>query len=330
MRILIYSMGEILGDGAWKLPLMAGLRDAAGPDAHIAWAAASPAGTVYDGALKRWSDGLISRTLHGPGAGAEARDLFSLRPPFGGARFDLVIDTQTRIGPAIVARRALAPRGTFISAAGGWFLSSRKPALERPDAVFEQLRQLFDLGMDREIAPRRPDLTDPDSDEAAAHLLPGGPSYIGLVPGAGGADRRWPLRHWIALANSLTRDGYVPVVFLGPEERGWETRFHDYAPAALTPEQEFNPQGLRGPRLVFALARRLTAAAANDCGGGHLLGLAGAPLLTLFRDARLAAKFPTRSPKPARLIAAEHGADGMASLSVPVVRAALNALLEGL
>jgi ADP-heptose:LPS heptosyltransferase len=330
MRILIYSMGEILGDGAWKLPLMAGLRDAAGPDAHIAWAAASPAGTVYDGPLKPFAGPLLSETLHGPGAGAESRDLLGASRPFGGAKFDVVIDTQTRIGPALVARRALAPGGRFISAAARFVLSSARPASERPEAVFDQLRQLFELGLDREITPRSPDLTDPESEAAAAHLLPAGPTYVGLVPGAGGADRRWPLNHWIALANSLTRDGYVPVVFLGPEERGWETRFHDLAPAALTPEQDFNPQGLRGPRLVFALARRLTAAAANDCGGGHLLGLAGSPLLTLFRDARLAAKFPTRSPRPARLIAAEHGADGMASLSVSTVRAALNGILQGL
>ena len=330
MRILIYSMGEILGDGAWKLPLMAGLRDAAGPRAHISWAAASRAGTVYDGPLKRWADGLITGTLHGPGAGAEGRDLLSMKRPFGGARFDLLIDTQTRLGPAIVARRALAPGGRFISAAGRFFLSHARPAFERPEAVFDQLRELFELGLDREIAPRCPDLTDPESEDAAAFLLPDGPTYIGLVPGAGGADRRWPLNHWLALANSLTRDGLVPVVFLGPEERGWEARFHDLAPGALTPEQDFNPQGLRGPRLVFALARRLTAGVANDCGGGHLLGLAGAPLLTLFRDDRLAAKFPTRSPVRARLIATEHGADGMASLSVPVVRAALNGLLERL
>ena len=322
-------MGDILGDGAWKLPLMAGLRDAAGPDAHIAWAAASPAGTVYDGPLKPWADGLINGTVHGPGAGAASRDLFSMTRPFRGERFDVVIDTQTRIGPAIVARRALAPGGRFISAAGGFVLSRAKPSGARPEPVFDQLRQLFDLGLGAEITPRCPDLTDPDSEAAALHLLRDGPTYIGLVPGAGGADRRWPLENWISLANNLTWDGFVPVVFLGPEERGWEARFHDLAPGALTPEQDFNPKGLRGPRLVFALARRLTAAVANDCGGGHLLGLAGAPLLTLFRDARLAAKFPTRSPRPARLIAAEHGADGMASLSVPVVRAALNGLLEG-
>lgn len=330
MRILIYSMGEILGDGAWKLPLMAGLRDAAGADAHIAWAAASRAGTVYDGPLKAFAAPLLSEILHGPGAGAQARDLFTAFAPFGGARFDLVIDTQTRLGPALVAKRAAARGGRFVSAAGNFLLSHRKPAGPRPEAVFDQLHQLFELGLGAPVSPRIPELTDPESEAAARHLLPEGVLRIGLVPGAGGADRRWPLANWIALANSLIADGLSPVFFLGPEERGWEAQVRAQAPGALTPEQEPNLQGVRGPRLVFALARRLNAAVANDCGGGHLLGLGGAPVLTLFRDARLAAKFPTRSHSPAHLIASRYGEDGMASLTVAVVRDGLARLRQGL
>src|SRR3989454_1573689 len=43
---------------------------------------------------------------------------------------------------------------------------------------------------------------------------------IALAPGAAHATKRWPLPHWIALADRLRAAGYRPVVVGGSEDRG--------------------------------------------------------------------------------------------------------------
>lgn len=322
--ILVYSMGEILGDGIWKLPLLAGLR-AAAPQARLVWAAAHPQGTVYSGPLKRLAAPLLDAIVTGPGAGAHARDLFRLAPPFAGERFDLVIDTQARLAPALVARRAA--RARFISAAAGFILSSARPDAAWPAAGRDQVAALFGLGLGLPgpITPAPLPLVTPEAAEAARALLPEGETYVGLSPGAGGENRRWPLAHFIALARALAGQGLRPVFFLGPLEAGWADAIREGCRHALLPEQ--TGAAVRGPDLVFALAARLRAAVANDSGTGHMLGLGGARLLTLYRTHRLAAKFPTWSPAPGVLAAQDFGSDAIEAIGLEAVQAALAALL---
>jgi hypothetical protein len=70
--VLIYSMGEVIGDGLIKLPFIAGLR-AAFPDARISWCAAKGE-TVYAGPLKAVVAGYVDEViLEGPQRRAPAR-----------------------------------------------------------------------------------------------------------------------------------------------------------------------------------------------------------------------------------------------------------------
>ncbi len=321
--ILVYSMGEILGDGVWKLPLLAGLR-AAAPQARLVWAAAHAQGSVYAGPLRRLAAPLIDRLLRGPGLGADPLDLLRPGAGFGSERFDLVIDTQARLLPALVARRAAA--GRFISPAAGFALSAARPDQRWPAAGRDQIAALFGLGLGLAgpLAPAPLPLVTEEAASAAAALLPDGQDHVGLSPGAGGANRRWPLARFIALARSLADRGLRPVFFLGPLEAEWADAIREGCPQALLPEQAGAP--VRGPDLVFALAARLRAAVANDSGTGHMLGLGGARLLTLYRTRRLAAKFPTWSPTPAALVAEDFGAEAIDAITLEAAQAALEAL----
>ncbi|MGE5502543.1 MAG: glycosyltransferase family 9 protein, partial [Ignavibacteriales bacterium] len=93
--ILVYSMGEVIGDGLIKLPFLAGLR-AAFPDARISWAPGKGS-TVYAGPLKTVVEGFIDEiVVEGP-TGAGALDFLPWVRPFGGRTFDLVIDTQENV-----------------------------------------------------------------------------------------------------------------------------------------------------------------------------------------------------------------------------------------
>ena len=173
MRILVYSMGEVIGDGLIKLPFAAGLRRAF-PDAHIAWVAAK-GDTVYAGSLAGVVTGLIDEIITAGPTGAGAFDMLPWVRPFGGRRFDLVIDTQENALRAAVVRRAVGKGGRRVSPAqaeGDW-----------PVAVVDRLAKLLDLAKPgARLAPLR--LTDAEATAAAADLLRDGPVYIGFAPGA--------------------------------------------------------------------------------------------------------------------------------------------------
>lgn len=322
--ILIYSMGEILGDSLIKLPFIAGLREAF-PQARITWCAAK-GGTMYAGPLKPVVASYIDEILTEGPTGAKPLDALPWVRPFGGRAFDLVIDTQENLRRSLVARRAA--KGRFISAAA----EARKPGW--PVAVVDRLARLLALASDGKGAPRPLALSDPDATNAARALLPtahyGGPVYVGLAPGAGGQDRRWPLDRYIELARRIEASGRKAVFFFGPDEAADLEIARTAVPTALFPEKDRTDgfTAVKGPLLAIALAGRLTAAVANDAGPGHMLAAGGAPLLSLQQDHRKAVKFRPAARRLELLVAEDYGQD-MAALPLEVVDAALQRLIAG-
>ncbi|KRA60209.1 heptosyltransferase [Caulobacter sp. Root655] len=322
--VLIYSMGEVIGDGLIKLPFIAGLR-AAFPEARITWCAAKGE-TVYAGPLKGVVAGYVDEILTTGPTGAGTLDVLPWVKPFGGRTFDLVIDTQENLRRSLVARRA-APKGgkgLFVSAAA----QARKPGW--PAAVVDRLGRLLALATDGAGAPRPLVLTNPDALAAAKALLPDGPTYIGLAPGAGGQDKRWPLDRYLDLARRLEASSRKAVFFFGPDEATDAQAAREAVPSALFPEKDRTDghAAVNGPLLAIALAGRLTAAIANDAGPGHMLAAGGAPLLSLQKDHRKAAKFRPAARRLELLVAEDYGQD-MAALPPEVVEAALLRLIAG-
>ncbi len=324
LSILIYSMGEVIGDGLIKLPFIAGLR-AAFPDARITWCAAKGE-TVYAGPLKAVVAGYVDEILTEGPTGVGALDVLPWVRPFGGRVFDLVIDTQENLRRSLVAGRAA--KGRFVSAAA----QARKPGW--PVAVADRLATLLALATDGAGQPRPLALADPKATAAARVLLPdssgGGLVYIGLAPGAGGQDKRWPLENYLDLARRIEASGRKAVFFFGPDEATDAQTAREAVPGALFPEKDrtddFNT--VKGPLLAIALAGRLTAAVANDAGPGHMLAAGGAPLLSLQKTRRKAVKFRPAAARLELLIAEDYG-EGMAALPLAVVEAALQRLIAG-
>jgi len=315
--ILVYSMGEVIGDGLIKLPFIAGLR-AAFPDARISWCAAKGQ-TVYAGPLKAVIEGYIDEIIHEGRMGAKPLDILPWLKPFGGRRFDLVIDTQENLRRSVVAQRA----------AGNVFVSAARLARTRdwPAAVSDRLARLLSLASGGQGVPRAITLARTDALDAAKALLPDGPPYVGLAPGAGGQDKRWPLDRFIALAQAIQADGARPVFFFGPDEAEDAATAQVAVPEALFPERDRNDAfgQVKGPLLVIALASRLTAAIANDAGPGHMLAAGGAPLLSLQKNRRKAVKFRPAAQRLEMLVAEDYG-DDMAALPLEAVDAALSRL----
>lgn len=320
--LLIYSMGEVIGDGLIKLPFIAGLR-AAFPDARITWCAAKGT-TVYDGPLKRVVAGYVDEIIKDGVTGAAALDVLPWVRPLGGRTFDLVIDTQENLRRSLVARRAVARDGRFVSAA----MQARSP--DWPPAVVDRLARLLALATDGRGALRPLALTEADAVSAARALLPDGPVYVGLAPGAGGQEKRWPLESYLDLARAQQAAGRTPVFFFGPDEAADAAIARAEVPGALFPEADRTDgfAGVKGPILAIALAGRLSAAVANDAGPGHMLAAGGAPLLSLQLNRRKAVKFKPAAQRLEMLCAEDYG-EGMAALPPQAVKAALDTLIAG-
>jgi ADP-heptose:LPS heptosyltransferase len=196
--------------------------------------------------------------------------------------------------------------------------------------VIDRLTQLLSLATGQPTPLEPINLAGARAGQAALALLPEGPCYIGLAPGAGGQDKRWSLEHYLALAQAQVGLGRVPVFFFGPDEQAGRALAQAAVPQALFPEVDRGDDftDIKGPLLVIALAGRLAAAVANDAGPGHMMAAGGAPLLSLQKDRRKAVKFRPSAQRLSVLIAQDYGQD-MAALPLEVVQTALDALLSG-
>jgi ADP-heptose:LPS heptosyltransferase len=318
----------LVGDGLIKLPFVRALRNAF-PRARITWLAGKGQ-SAYAHGLAPLVRGLIDEVVEDADVGRRWTEMLA-RPLRGtcleGRRFDLIIDSQHRPRTTLLLRRI--PHERLISGAADYALSSRRPARRRskPPAMIGQLLELVELASGRpaDTSARLPG--DPRLDNLAASLLPGGRSYIGLAPGAGGKHKCWPLQRFLALAEKQLAAGRVPVVFLGPEESEWAARVQQAVPSAVLPLQSpaADPNGA-SPLLTIALARRLSLAVANDAGVGHMMAAANCPLISLFG--------PTRPEKFAPLVdhsrvlrAQDHGGEDMELIPLSAVEAAVDDLL---
>ncbi len=326
--VLVYVGLDLVGDGLMKLPFIRALRDAY-PEARITWLAGKDK-SVFAGVLKSAVAGLIDEVIERNDIGVSFTEV--LRNPLPGRHFDLIIDTQRGALASLVLHR-VAHRD-LISPFANFVLSSLKP--RRGYRVARNLqRQLFDL---LEIATGRPVANpkgiaialDPAIRDLAARLLPGGPVYVGLAPGAGGLPKCWPLENFIALARLQVAAGRVPVFILGPAEAGWDGKIKAAVPQALFPLQH-DEIGVRygfAPELTVALASRLALVVSNDSGTGHMCAAGGVPMVSLFGRTS-PEKFAPLAERVSIVRAQEFGGREMNLIPLDAVALAVEATLSG-
>lgn len=284
--LAVFSHGELMGDAMIKLPFLRALR-AAFTDWRIVWICSET--TQLQGAAAPFVRGYIDSFVAGSGWGDRPVDM--LRRPPTTERFDLVIDTQGLWWRTLAARRIR--HDVFISGCAGFYFSDRKPAAARcnPKHGLDRLLRLIEAAAGIEPpTPRLRDCVTPAGDllEMAAQVLPDGPRYVALAPGAGKRGKCWPLENYVALAQAQLQAGRVPVFLLGPAELDWIGDLQAAVPGALFPLQTAATltaaagEPHYSPACTIAVARRCAAAVGADCGLTHILGVADIPLVSLF------------------------------------------------
>lgn len=327
--VAIFSHGELIGDAMTKLPFVAALR-AAFPDGRIVWIATES--SALESAAAPLIPGAIDAFYCGENWGSRPADL--AKPPPTPERFSLVIDTQNLWWRSLLARRLKADR--FVSSIAGYRFSSGKPARARrnPRHVVDRLFSLLEAATG---APQpRPRLRDcvalPETAAIeAARLLPPGPTYVALAPGAGKRIKCWPLDRFIEIARRQQAQGRAPVFLLGPGEEEWLTPLAEAVPDALFPLQaeELDNDGPRyTPARTVAAARRCAAALSGDCGLGNMIAAADIPLVSLFGPTS-GAKLHPKVTAGAWLQAQDFGGDGsMVAIPVDAAAEAVEKLLQ--
>ena len=119
--------------------------------------------------------------------------------------------------------------------------------------MIRQILTLVELASGKPADIAAPLMLDQTSLARARSLLPDGPRYIALAPGAGGRHKCWPLDRYRALAEHLKGKGEIPVFILGPGEREWIDQCRAVAGAKLPLQGHGYPST---PELTIALAQR--------------------------------------------------------------------------
>lgn len=104
------------------------------------------------------------------------------------------------------------------------------------------------------------------------------PPYVLLIPGSAPnrLEKRWPAAHYAALAQSLIKAGFQPVIIGGPNEQVIAAEILKTCPAAL------DLTGRTSFAQIASLARTAIAAIGNDTGPMHLIAVTGCACLVLF------------------------------------------------
>ena len=118
--------------------------------------------------------------------------------------------------------------------------------------------------------------------------------FIALFVG-GHLKKRWPAAYWIELARSLTRSGGRVVVFLGPEEAQFESRYRRELPLGV---RVLAPQPLRIFAALWSAARLIVT---PDSGPMHLAAAFSIPVIAILRGESSGAYAP-RGPQDRSLV----------------------------
>ncbi|WP_430436314.1 glycosyltransferase family 9 protein [Oceanibaculum nanhaiense] len=323
-RIAVYSGGEIIGDGVYKLPFLRALRSAF-PDAVIDWVCPGP--TVYADRIAPLTAGLLDHVHANVPVGQHKSDLFLPLPIEGG--YDLVIDTQQVVWRSLCARRLKARGGIFLSGSARFWLSGIKPprGYRRPRHILTRFFDMIEMATGSRPALDRALALPADLTEKARQQLPEGPTYIGFAPGAGETRKRWPLERFIEIARRQADRGRVPVFILGPAEAAELPAIRAAVPTALFPEQDTDLWGEGfNPMRSMAIGTRLAGALSNDSGVSHMLAAADTPLVVLYGHTS-AEKFGPVTRRSIFLQASDYGAPVIETIPVEAVDEALEKLL---
>jgi len=312
---------DAIGENFIKLPFLRGLNQSF-PEAKITWVHGDKP-NMFASLLEPIARGLIYEFLPASVLGGGWGSALNPNRSLPDRHFDLIIDTQKNPMYTMMLRRI--SHDSLISPAWRYFFSRNKPpkGQPKPKSLTAKLLTLLALATGSEVKPGHLATLPQDYEEAAKAILPDGPNYVGLAPGAGnqGRGKCWPLENYMAVARLLLDSGRQPIFFLGPQEQDWRPKIEQNVTGVLFAPLEWHGDGTKtidGPSLTVALGRRLSASVANCSGTGHMLAAGGSAMVSLFGPTD-PGKFAPFTPHIQVIRAQDFGSEIIDAIPVQVV-----------
>ncbi|MEX2222101.1 MAG: lipopolysaccharide heptosyltransferase I [Candidatus Rokuibacteriota bacterium] len=296
LKIAIVKLSS-LGDVIHALPVARALRRAR-PTIHLTWIVEAreyallkdhpDLDTVVPVDTRLWR-----RLIRRPSGAREVlRKVGRLRGRIRGARFDVAVDLQGLTKSGVLTAYTGAPLRIGFTAdhcregLNCLFTNRRvRPPAGAVHVVDQYLALLGPLGVGPgpvefhvpipSHAQRRMDDFLGEQGVKSRDLL------VAVNPGAGRANKRWPVEHFRRLADLLAHEPNVKILLLwGPDEVHMARQIRDGSSvrALLAPPTDLHE--------LAALLRRASLMVANDTGPLHLAAALGTPSLGLFGPTR--------------------------------------------
>jgi ADP-heptose:LPS heptosyltransferase len=227
--------------------------------------------------------------------------------------FDLAVCLHASLRSALLGWLSAAPWRSIRNHSGpDWFSNLKASEPKEPKSIIQRdFDAIRALGLQPTDERPRMALAPWAQAEAGklwkALRLPA-KGVLAIFPGAGKAEKRWPLASWLQLAKDLKRKGKTPLLLTAPGE------------ASLAAEAKAvggRWASVEGLQVLAALCKRSGYALGCDSGPRHIAAAVGAKTLTLFGPETLREWHPYKEKDGHRAIQASGGK--MESLAVETV-----------
>ena len=222
-------------------------------------------------------------------------------------KFDLIIDTQTRINNSLIIRSI--PHKYFISPAAKFILSNPKKLILDSKHITGRIFNYLEKVLKKNILiPFELKNMDKKYSDEVSNLFDKDKKYIGFSITAGHPTRKKeiPIETIIKVANYFDKKNLVPTFLVEEKYKSLITKIKDGVKNSFFPEHKAN-DSLKNPFLVIAIGKKLQSAISIDNGILHMLALAGTKIAVFFNENQSSEKFrPLNLPKTKIYSASKH------------------------
>ena len=323
MKILIYSFNDKIGDGLQKITFLQTLKKIF-PESQITYTTTNT--TTLKNQLSPLINSYIDEFIEYNQINSSILNLFNKNKIFKELYFDLIIDLQKVVIRTLKLKQI--KHKFFFSAAANFLFSDykNKNNLEFKNLYIEQFYfNILELISNQKF-DEIPNIYVPAYDITKIPINNDIKRNIGIAPGAGDNDRRWPFSNYLEIANMLRNKGYKIYFFIGPDEKNLLEECIN---------NNFNcPEWLNGKqiskdiRFTMNLAKKMSCLLTNDGGTSWMFQFAGVKTLKIFglTDAK---KF-SRPGFSESISIQEYGYNSIIDFPVREYEIKLNSFLENL
>ena len=323
-NLLVFSNGEKIGDGLIKLPFLNEIKKRL-PDYKLIWIT-DKGKTVYNHELKNISNQFIDEILEqaklSPFFWKKISSSFDLEK----RKFDYILDTQKAVSRTIALKRIRSK--FFISSSASGFFSNLKINKIKSSKRRYYLEDLYDLldSIKKDDIDTNYKIPIPQNlYQLLKKIFKDNFSYIGIAPGAGEANKIWPIENFIEVGKFFQKKSNKIVFFLGPQEQHLKKKLKDIFPDSILPEEEIF--GFSGPEIVMASTKYLKCALTNDSGISHMLSTNQCPIIKLFGP-KNANKFSPKNNKIINISSTDFGNNDIKSIKKEYVINKMQKIIE--